>query len=68
MPLYTYKCSKCGHETEILVVGARGEPRKCPKCGGKKLERKFGRFSCGGSGSGKPTGTSSCSATSCAPT
>lgn len=67
MPLYTYRCKKCGHEVEALVVGGRGEPKKCPKCSDSKLERRFGSFSCGGSqtGAGK---SSSCTATSCAPT
>lgn len=67
MPLYTYKCRKCGHEKEYLVMGSKGAPEECPKCGDKKMERKFGAFSCGGS-AGKPAGSSSCSATSCAPT
>ena len=68
MPLYTYRCKKCGHEVEVLVIGSRGEPEKCEKCASKKLERRFGKFSCGGDSSGKPAGSSSCSATSCAPT
>jgi putative FmdB family regulatory protein len=67
MPLYTYRCRKCGQEKEYLVMGGRGEPKECPKCGGKKMERKLGAFRCGGS-SGKPSSTGSCSATSCAPT
>jgi len=52
MPLHTYRCKKCGHEVEALVVGGRGEPKKCPKCSSSKLERRFGSFSCGGSQSG----------------
>jgi putative FmdB family regulatory protein len=67
MPLYTYKCRKCGHEKEYLVTGGRGAPGECPKCGGKKMERKLGAFRCGGS-PGKQPGSSSCSAASCAPT
>lgn len=67
MPLFTYKCKKCGHEKEYLVIGSKGEPEKCQNCSGKKLERKLGKFSCGGSNPGKQSG-SSCSASSCAPT
>jgi putative FmdB family regulatory protein len=66
MPLYTYRCKKCGHEVEVLVVGGRGAPAKCPKCAGRAIERRFGGFSCGG-GSGKQKKSSSCSAASCAP-
>jgi len=67
MPLYTYKCKKCGHEEEALVIGGRGEPKKCEKCSSKQLERRFGKFSCGGDNSGKSSG-SSCNASTCTPT
>ncbi len=67
MPLYTYRCKKCAHEVEVLVIGNRGEPKKCEKCGGKRMERRFGSFSCGGV-SGKLPKSSSCSDTTCAPT
>lgn len=32
MPLYLYKCSKCGHEDEeVREVEMRNEPKKCKK-------------------------------------
>ena len=34
MPLYEYKCSKCGHKFEgIVSVGSRDDSVVCPKCG-----------------------------------
>ncbi len=30
MPIYEYKCRKCGHKFEKLVFGE--EKIKCPKC------------------------------------
>jgi len=35
MPIYEYKCRKCGQVTELLE-GAHDDPlRKCPSCAGK---------------------------------
>ena len=35
MPIYEYKCRKCGQVTELLE-GAHDNPlRKCPSCAGK---------------------------------
>ena len=35
MPIYEYKCRKCGQVTELLE-GAHDHPlRKCPSCAGK---------------------------------
>ncbi|MGA2225845.1 MAG: FmdB family zinc ribbon protein [Syntrophobacteraceae bacterium] len=33
MPLYEYKCTKCGNTFEQLVLG-EDEPTTCPKCYG----------------------------------
>ena len=64
MPLHSYRCKKCGYEVEVLVIGKRGVPEKCDKCGSKLLERKLGGFSVsGGSSAGrsKPASNSSAS-------
>ncbi|RKY26378.1 MAG: zinc ribbon domain-containing protein [Planctomycetota bacterium] len=39
MPIYEYKCAKCGAVSESLVREAGDEPEKCPKCGSRKLEK-----------------------------
>lgn len=35
MPLYEYKCAKCGHRFEKIESVGAPETKKCPKCGGK---------------------------------
>lgn len=35
MPLYEYKCAKCGHKFEKIENFSASEVKKCPKCGGK---------------------------------
>lgn len=45
MPLYEYQCSHCGYLHEVLARPGKSPPRKCPKCGKAKLERRFSVFS-----------------------
>ncbi len=56
MPIFEYRCSKCGHEFETLVTGA-SKP-ECPKCGAEKLEKKFSVFSAQTATPGPKTTTS----------
>lgn len=35
MPLYEYKCLKCGRNTEKIETVAGPHLKKCPHCGGK---------------------------------
>ncbi len=35
MPLYEYKCLKCGRNTEKIEAVAGPHLKKCPNCGGK---------------------------------
>jgi putative FmdB family regulatory protein len=35
LPLYPYKCAKCGHRFEKIEPYDASEVKKCPKCGGK---------------------------------
>lgn len=39
MPIYEYTCQDCQHEFEDLVFD--GDEVVCPKCQGKKLEKKW---------------------------
>lgn len=43
MPIYEYKCQKCGHKFEELVLGS--EEIKCPRCGSKRLKKLLSSFS-----------------------
>jgi putative FmdB family regulatory protein len=35
LPLYEYKCVKCGHRFEKIESVSASETKKCPKCGAK---------------------------------
>ncbi|HUO27291.1 MAG TPA: zinc ribbon domain-containing protein [Candidatus Aquilonibacter sp.] len=34
MPLYEFKCKKCGHTFEKIQKFSDPKPKKCPECGG----------------------------------
>ena len=38
MPIYEFKCSKCGHEFEHLVL-ALSPAARCPSCASEDLEK-----------------------------
>lgn len=69
MPIYEYKCSKCGTEFEKLVFN--DQKVSCPECKSKHVKKKFSLFGMSGGISGveNPTssGCSSCSSSSCSP-
>jgi putative FmdB family regulatory protein len=44
MPIFEYRCRKCGVEFETLVK-QRDEKVKCAECGSEELERKLTTFS-----------------------
>jgi putative FmdB family regulatory protein len=35
LPLYEYKCVKCGHRFEKIESVSASETKKCPKCGAR---------------------------------
>jgi len=35
LPLYEYKCVKCGHRFEKIESVSASTTKKCPQCGGK---------------------------------
>ncbi|MDY6838582.1 MAG: zinc ribbon domain-containing protein [Thermodesulfobacteriota bacterium] len=61
MPLYEFRCSKCGAEFEQIVFCADKEPVTCPTCGASDPERLLSVFSSGRvSGAGATSAASSC--------
>jgi len=71
MPIYGFKCAKCGHLFEYLAANSSDEAHECPKCGAKKPLRQLSVFSAKEGPAGAPscpTGscpTGSCSTGSC---
>ncbi|HIJ72290.1 MAG TPA: zinc ribbon domain-containing protein [Planctomycetes bacterium] len=63
MPIFEYKCNKCGHEMEFLEKGNSKKKHVCKKCGGSDMKKLFSGFSVGRSDSTSqgadscPTGT-----------
>ena len=53
MPIYEYKCEKCGEKFgELDSIANRDKPHKCPTCGSMKSERQMSMFSAGSGESG----------------
>ncbi len=65
MPVFEYKCLKCGHKFEELVLGKK--KIKCPKCHGE-VKKLFSTFSAQRKEGGSITSNvacTSCTASSC---
>ena len=62
MPIYEYRCKKCGKVSEVFHKSSREEKTlSCSACGHKELERQFSCFSSGGSfGRGAAAGGTGC--------
>jgi len=45
MPLYEFRCDKCGHVFERLCrMGENGKGLTCPECRGRRLRRLMSVF------------------------
>ncbi|MFZ5997145.1 MAG: FmdB family zinc ribbon protein [Nitrospirota bacterium] len=63
MPIYEYKCTRCGQEFEKLVFG--NQKVTCIKCASEHIEKKFSVFGMSGVEKSSSSGCSSCSSGSC---
>jgi len=60
MPIFEYKCNKCGHTMEFLEKSGGKTKHVCEKCGSSDLHKLFSSFSVVESNKGTgscPTGT-----------
>ncbi len=60
MPIFEYKCNKCGNKTEFLEKSGGKSKHVCKKCGSSDMQKLFSGFSVGQSDQGSsscPTGT-----------
>ncbi|MBI5568772.1 MAG: zinc ribbon domain-containing protein [Desulfomonile tiedjei] len=48
MPIFEFKCERCGHEFESLVFSSETRAPVCPSCGSSEAKKVFSVFSCGG--------------------
>jgi putative FmdB family regulatory protein len=52
MPIYEFHCEQCAHDSEILVRSSNWKGTECPRCGSKKLSKKFSVFASANAGGG----------------
>ena len=61
MPIYEYRCTKCGNTFDHLARRLSEPAPKCPKCGARNPEKQLSAFSTAGSSRTEslscPTGT-----------
>ncbi|MBA7672034.1 hypothetical protein ES703_80205 [subsurface metagenome] len=60
MPIFEYRCNKCGHKMEFLEKSSSGRKHVCERCQSSDLQKLFSGFSVGQSNQGSnscPTGT-----------
>ena len=63
MPVFEYRCKKCGHVTSFLEKAGTKRAHVCEKCGSAETEKIFSTFaarvgsSSDAGGSSCPTGT-----------
>ncbi|MBQ9873629.1 MAG: zinc ribbon domain-containing protein [Thermoguttaceae bacterium] len=55
MPIYEYKCEKCGKAFEELVRNASETPN-CPSCGSNEVAKRMSAPASGSSGESDPCG------------
>jgi putative FmdB family regulatory protein len=59
MPIYEYRCEKCGERFEKLVRGFSGqESLECPRCGSSDVRKAVSLL--GGVGGGRASDAGSC--------
>jgi putative FmdB family regulatory protein len=59
MPIYSYKCKKCGRLFDFLKIKASEKP-VCPRCGSMELDKQIAAAGVIMSGSGRPSGATCC--------
>jgi len=55
MPIFEYRCRKCGRRFEAIV--RNGAAPQCPSCGGARLEKLLSTFAVAGGGEGGAHGS-----------
>jgi putative FmdB family regulatory protein len=65
MPIFEYKCNKCGHTMEFLEKSSGGHKRVCDRCKSSDLQKIFSNFAVGHSSNSVSQGSGSCPTGTC---
>ncbi|MHC5061432.1 MAG: FmdB family zinc ribbon protein [Planctomycetota bacterium] len=65
MPLFEYKCGKCGKLTEFLESARGGKKHLCQHCGSSDMQKQFSTFAVGVRQDGTDSKCQSCTDHSC---
>lgn len=66
MPIYEYRCAKCGHEFEKRVSFSQADVLPdCPECKSGETEKKISMFCAHGVTGGSGSSCSGCEGGSC---
>ena len=49
MPIYEYRCEKCGEDFSVIKLVKADDNVVCPSCGAKDVKKKLSSFSSPGS-------------------
>lgn len=64
MPIFEYRCKKCGHVTSFLEKADGNKSHACEKCGSKATEKLLSTFAAK-TNSASDSGQSSCPTGTC---
>ncbi len=65
MPIFEYKCGKCGAVSEFLELGAGRKKHACQECGSGEMEKMFSTFAVGIAQAGSDSKCQSCTDRGC---
>jgi len=65
MPIFEYKCKKCGHKTEFLEGTGSARKHVCEHCKSPDMQKLMSSFTAGRSSSSESANADSCPAGTC---
>lgn len=65
MPIFEYKCRKCGHKMDFWEKNGSKNKHVCERCQSSDLQRLFSSFSVGQANNLSPRGNETCPTGTC---